>query len=134
MTAKPGSADPPTMELFADFHFEAAHRLPHVPPEHMCARLHGHSYHVRLTIVGPVDRRTGWVTDFAEIASAFEPLRLQLDHRCLNDIAGLDNPTSELLACWMWERLRPVLPLLQAVEVREMPQLGCVYRGPPSIV
>jgi 6-pyruvoyltetrahydropterin/6-carboxytetrahydropterin synthase len=134
MTARDAGPVTPTMELCADFRFEAAHRLPHVPPEHMCARMHGHSYQVRLTIVGPVDHHTGWVVDFAEIVAAFEPLRLQLDHRCLNEIAGLDNPTSEVLACWMWERLRPVLPQLRAVEVKEMPQLGCVYRGPPSIV
>ncbi len=122
------------MELFADFRFEAAHRLPHVPPEHMCAQLHGHSYGVRLTVAGPVDPQTGWVVDFAVIATAFEPLRARLDHHYLNEIDGLENPTSERLACWLWERLWPALPSLSAVEVREMPGLGCVYRGPGSVV
>jgi 6-pyruvoyltetrahydropterin/6-carboxytetrahydropterin synthase len=134
MTSRNARADAPVVELFADFHFEAAHRLPHVPPEHMCARMHGHSYQVRLSIAGPVDAHTGWVTDFAEVAEAFEPLRVQLDHHCLNDIAGLSNPTSEHLACWLWTRLVPTLPNLRAVEVREMQNLGCIYRGPGWIV
>lgn len=124
----------PEMELFAEFRFEAAHRLPHVPPEHMCARMHGHSYRVRLTVTGPVDPRTGWVADFAVITDAFEPIRVQLDHRCLNDVAGLANPTSEQLACWLWGQLHAAIPRLTAVEVREMPHIGCVYRGPASIV
>lgn len=122
------------MELVADFHFEAAHRLPHVPPEHMCARMHGHSYTIRLSIAGPVDAHTGWVTDFADVANAFEPLRAQLDHHCLNDIPELSNPTSEHLACWIWTRLVSALPNLRAVEVREMQSLGCIYRGPGWIV
>lgn len=130
MTAGPRPGEPPIVELQADFGFEAAHRLPNVPPEHMCARLHGHSYRVRLTVVGPVEPGTGWVVDYADIAAAFEPLRRELDHHCLNDIRGLENPTSELLALWIWERIRPRLRQLRAVEVRETAQLGCVYRGP----
>jgi 6-pyruvoyltetrahydropterin/6-carboxytetrahydropterin synthase len=126
--AVPSSGVP--MELFAEFRFEAAHRLPHVPATHMCARMHGHSYTVRLTVAGRVDPRTGWVMDYAEIVDAFEPLRAQLDHHCLNEIAGLENPTSEQLAIWLWDRLRPAVPSLVAVEVREMLQIGCVYRGP----
>lgn len=120
------------MDLFAEFRFEAAHRLPHVPPDHMCARLHGHSYSVRLTVTGPVGVRSGWVADFAALTGAFEPVRLQLDHRLLNEIDGLSNPTCEQLASWLWDRLAPAIPLLSAVEVSEMPGLGCVYRGPTS--
>jgi 6-pyruvoyltetrahydropterin/6-carboxytetrahydropterin synthase len=121
------------MELFAEFRFEAAHRLPHVPPTHMCARMHGHSYTVRLTLTGRVDPHAGWVMDYAAIVDAFEPLRAQLDHHCLNDITGLGNPTSEHLAMWLWDQLRPAVSNLRAVEVREMQNIGCVYRGPPSI-
>jgi 6-pyruvoyltetrahydropterin/6-carboxytetrahydropterin synthase len=124
----------PQMEMFTEFRFEAAHRLPHVAPDHMCARVHGHSYQVRISVTGPVDPRVGWVMDFADITGAFEPLRLRLDHRSLNEIEGLENPTCERLALWLWERLAPAISLLSAVEVREMPGLGCVYRGPdPSI-
>jgi 6-pyruvoyltetrahydropterin/6-carboxytetrahydropterin synthase len=119
-----------TVDLVADFTFEAAHRLPHVPPGHPCARVHGHSYAVRLTITGPVDERSGWVLDFYEITEAFEPLRAQLDHHFLNDIKGLENPTSEHLAGWIWDNLQPRLQMLAAVEVRETRNLGCIYRGP----
>ena len=117
------------MDLFADFTFEAAHRLPNVPPEHKCARLHGHSFRVRVTVTGPVDQKLGWVIDFADVKRAFAPLDAMLDHRYLNEIEGLENPTSEVLAIWLWERLKPRLPMLSAVEVRETCTVGCTYRG-----
>jgi 6-pyruvoyltetrahydropterin/6-carboxytetrahydropterin synthase len=117
------------MDLFAEFAFEAAHRLPKVPPEHPCARLHGHSYQIRLTLTGPIDEDMGWVTDFGAITAAFEPLRTFLDHHLLNEIPGLENPTSETLARWLWDRLITPLPWLTAIEVRETRSMGCVYRG-----
>lgn len=117
------------MEIFRDFSFESAHRLPHVPEGHKCARLHGHSFHVRLTVSGELDPRLGWVMDFADISRAFSPLHDMLDHRLLNDIQGLENPTSEVLARWIWDRLQPGLPQLTSVEVRETCTSGCVYRG-----
>ena len=117
------------MDLFAEFTFEAAHRLPNVPPDHKCARLHGHSFHVRVTVTGPVDPAMGWVIDFADVKKAFAPLQARLDHYYLNEIEGLENPTSEALAVWIFERLRRQLPLLSAVEVRETCTVGCVYRG-----
>ena len=118
------------MELFADFSFEAAHRLPNVAPDHKCARLHGHSFRVRVTVTGPVDPAMGWVIDFADVKNAFAPLLARLDHYYLNEIEGLENPTSEVLAVWIWDRLRASLPMLSAVEVRETCTVGCVYRGP----
>ena len=117
------------MEIFKEFSFEAAHRLPNVPEGHKCARLHGHSFHARVTVEGPVGAETGWVMDFADIKAAIRPLEDQLDHRYLNEIEGLENPTSERLAVWLWERLAPRLPGLAAVEVRETCTTGCVYRG-----
>jgi 6-pyruvoyltetrahydropterin/6-carboxytetrahydropterin synthase len=117
------------VDLFAEFSFEAAHRLPNVPAEHKCARLHGHSFHVRVTVTGPVDPRLGWVIDFADVKRAFAPLHAQLDHYYLNEVEGLENPTSEVLAQWIWSRLTPALPMLSAVEVRETCTAGCVYRG-----
>jgi 6-pyruvoyltetrahydropterin/6-carboxytetrahydropterin synthase len=119
------------MELFKDFTFEAAHRLPRVAPDHKCARLHGHSFRVRVALEGPVDPALGWVVDFAEIGRAAEPLIDALDHRYLNEIEGLDNPTSEELARWLWSRLAPRLPLLARIEIRETCTSGCVYRGEP---
>ncbi len=118
------------MELFKSFTFEAAHRLPHAPDGHKCARLHGHSYQVTVRLEGPVDPLTGWVVDFAEISAAMAPLLDQLDHRYLNELDGLDNPTSEVLAVWVWDHVESALPDLAAVEVRETCTAGCTYRGP----
>jgi 6-pyruvoyltetrahydropterin/6-carboxytetrahydropterin synthase len=114
------------MEIFREFTFEAAHRLPNVPGGHKCARLHGHSYRVEIHVEGPVGPEDGWVMDFAEIKAAWAPLDDQLDHRYLNDVDGLANPTSENLARWIWGRLP--LPL-SAVVVRETCTSGCIYRG-----
>jgi 6-pyruvoyltetrahydropterin/6-carboxytetrahydropterin synthase len=117
------------MRLFKDFSFEAAHRLPNVPDGHKCARLHGHSFQVRVSVDGPVGERTGWVMDFADLKAAFRPVYERLDHRYLNEIPGLENPTSEILARWIWRELRPALPGLAEIEVRETCTTGCVYRG-----
>lgn len=117
------------MEIFKEFSFEAAHRLPNVPDGHKCARLHGHSFRVRLVLDGPVDERMGWVMDFADVAAAVRPLRDRLDHRYLNEIAGLENPTSEVLARWIFRELHPRLPMLTAVQVRETCTSGCVHRA-----
>jgi 6-pyruvoyltetrahydropterin/6-carboxytetrahydropterin synthase len=117
-------------ELARSFRFEAAHQLPHVPEGHPCRRLHGHSYEVEVHIIGELDGPAGWVIDFAAIDEAFAPLRGQLDHRLLNDVEGLENPTSEVLSRWLWRRLAGHLPGLAAVCVRETPRSACVYRGP----
>ncbi len=117
------------MELYKEFGFEAAHRLPNVPEGHKCARLHGHSFRVRVTVRGPVEASSGWVMDFADLKAAFRPVEERLDHRYLNEVPGLQNPTSEVLAQWIWRELAPVLPGLAAVEVRETCTSGCVYRG-----
>ena len=117
------------MEIFKEFSIEAAHRLPNVPEGHKCARLHGHSFQVRIAVVGPVGDESGWVLDFAEIKVAFKPLFEQLDHHYLNDIEGLDNPTSENLARWIWQRLKPTLPLLSSIQIRETCTSGCVFNG-----
>jgi 6-pyruvoyltetrahydropterin/6-carboxytetrahydropterin synthase len=117
------------VRLYKDFSFEAAHRLPNVPEAHKCARLHGHSFLVRVSVDGPVGERTGWVMDFADLKAAFRPLHDRLDHRYLNEIAGLENPTSEVLAQWIWRELRPTLPGLAEIEVRETCTSGCIYRG-----
>jgi 6-pyruvoyltetrahydropterin/6-carboxytetrahydropterin synthase len=116
-------------EIFKEFTFEAAHRLPNVPEEHKCARLHGHSYRVEVRVGGEVGGESGWVVDFADLGAAFKPLLAQLDHYYLNDVPGLENPTSEVLAVWIWERLEAALPGLKEVVVRETCTSGCSYRG-----
>ncbi len=117
------------MDVFKEFTFEAAHRLPNVPPGHKCSRLHGHSFHVRLTLSGDLDPIYGWLMDFSDIKQSFKPVYERLDHHYLNDIPGLENPTSENLAIWIWNEMKPHLPQLSAVEIRETCTSGCIYRG-----
>lgn len=117
------------MEIFKEFTFEAAHDLPNTPDGHKCRRLHGHSFRVRLAVEGPVDEHTGWVMDFAEIKAAFHPIWERLDHHYLNDIPGLENPTSEVIAKWIWAELKPALPQLSEVKLWETCTAGCTYRG-----
>lgn len=117
------------MQLRRTFQFEAAHRLPHVPTGHKCARLHGHSFQVEIVVDGPVDQKMGWVMDYADIKAAFAPLQQRLDHHYLNEIPGLENPTSERIAEWIWSELQPALPLLTEIVVAETCTARCVYRG-----
>jgi 6-pyruvoyltetrahydropterin/6-carboxytetrahydropterin synthase len=117
------------MQINKVFHIEAAHRLPNLPADHKCSRLHGHSFRVEIHIEGDVDPELGWVMDFADLKQAFHPLYDQLDHHYLNEVPGLENPTSENLACWIWERLQPELPLLSKVVVAETCTSACVYTG-----
>lgn len=116
-------------ELIKTFRFEAAHSLPNVPQDHKCRRLHGHSYRIDVHVSGQVDPKTGWVMDFARIKEAVEPILDQLDHRLLDDVPGLANSTSELLAKFLWDRIRPSLPSLSAVAVWESDTSQCIYRG-----
>jgi len=116
-------------EIFKEFTFEAAHRLPNVPDGHKCARLHGHSYRVIVNVTGPVGGQSGWVMDFGDLKAAFRPLAQQLDHYYLNEVPGLENPTSENLARWIWDRLKPSLTDLSAITVRETCTSGCTFRG-----
>ena len=124
-----GLALPSSMDIYKEFHFEAAHRLPNVPEGHKCARLHGHSFQVRLWVTGEASEPSGWVMDFADLKAAFKPILARLDHYYLNEIPGLENPTSENIARWIWNELKPELALLSAVEIRETCTSGCVYRG-----
>jgi len=117
------------VDIFKIFTIEAAHRLPNLPEQHKCRRLHGHSFRIEIHVSGPLTDNEGWVMDFADITRAFSPLYDQLDHHYLNDITGLENPTSENLARWIWARLKPALPLLSKVIVRETCTAGCVYSG-----
>lgn len=117
------------MEIYKEFTLEAAHRLPNVPEGHKCRRLHGHSFRVSVRLSGPVGADTGWVADFADVKAAFRPVEQTLDHNYLNEVPGLENPTSENLAVWIWRALAPKLPALSAIEVRETCTAGAIYRG-----
>jgi 6-pyruvoyltetrahydropterin/6-carboxytetrahydropterin synthase len=117
------------MEIFKEFTFDSAHFLPNVPEDHKCRRLHGHTYRVRVVVEGPLDPKLGWVMDFSEIKAVFGPIKDRLDHHNLNEIEGLENPTAENLAIWIWDRMQPDLPLLKEIWVFETPSSGCVFRG-----
>ena len=118
------------MDIFRVFHLQCARRLPALPDTHPCSRVHGHSFMVEVTVSGEIDPRLGWVLDFADIEAAWRPMHESLDHRYLNDIAGLENPTSEHLAVWLWRELKTPLPGLTQIRVMETHDSGCVYRGP----
>lgn len=117
------------MEIFKTFTLESAHRLPNVPEGHKCARVHGHSFRVEIHVRGPVDDDLGWVMDFADLRAAFDPLFQRLDHHYLNEVPGLENPTSENLARWIWRELGPRLPQLSRVVVHETCTSGASYAG-----
>ena len=114
--------------IVKSFTFDAAHRLPQVAAEHKCGRVHGHTYVVDIAIEADPDPDMGWIMDFGEISSAFGPLLEEMDHRLLNEIPGLDNPTAELMARWIFERLQPALPLLTEVIVHEAPTTAASYQ------
>jgi 6-pyruvoyltetrahydropterin/6-carboxytetrahydropterin synthase len=121
------------MEIWKDYTFEAAHRLPNVPVGHKCARLHGHSFHLAVHVSGSVGEQSGWVIDFADISTVVNPLIARLDHYYLNEIPGLENPTSENIARWIWQQLKPQLPILSKIVIRETCTCGCIYQGEDDI-
>jgi len=115
--------------LVKDYTFEAAQTLPNVPPGHKCRYMHGHSFKVEISIEGEVDPQTGWIYDHAQISRAMDPLIELLDHKYLNEVPGLENPTIELMAFWFWQRLQPQLPGLCEIVLHETPTARCIYRG-----
>jgi 6-pyruvoyltetrahydropterin/6-carboxytetrahydropterin synthase len=112
--------------------FEAAHLLPRAPEGHKCRRLHGHSYRVEIEVAGEVDPATGWLIDYAEIKQACAPLHAALDHRYLNEVEGLENPTSENLARWIWDRLHAQRLPVSTVRIAETCASSCAYSGEPT--
>jgi 6-pyruvoyltetrahydropterin/6-carboxytetrahydropterin synthase len=117
------------MEIYKEFNFEAAHLLPNVPPGHKCGRLHGHSFRVEVHVAGPLDNSLGWVMDYADIKTQVKPVIAQLDHYYLNDIPGLENPTSEVIARWLWLQIKAKLPQINKIIVKETCTSGCIYTG-----
>jgi 6-pyruvoyltetrahydropterin/6-carboxytetrahydropterin synthase len=117
------------MEIYKEFTFEAAHLLPNVPAGHKCGRLHGHSFRVEVHVAGELDATLGWIMDYADIKKLVKPVIARLDHYYLNDIPGLENPTSEVIARWLWRELKAVLPQLSKIVVKETCTSGCIYSG-----
>ncbi|PIW28945.1 MAG: 6-carboxytetrahydropterin synthase QueD [Rhodospirillales bacterium CG15_BIG_FIL_POST_REV_8_21_14_020_66_15] len=117
------------MTVFHGFSFESARRLPRLPDSHICSRLHGNTFLLRVAVTGPVRESEGWVIDFAEVAARVEPVLADIDHKYLNEVPGLENPTTENIAIWLWDRLSTRLQGLSEIEIRENATTGCVYRG-----
>jgi 6-pyruvoyltetrahydropterin/6-carboxytetrahydropterin synthase len=117
------------IELRKTIQFESAHRLPQLPPSHKCHRLHGHSFQAEIVVAGECDPQLGWLMDYAEITRVAKPFWEQLDHHYLNEVAGLENPTSENIARWLWDQLQPHLPHLTEIVVAETCNARCIYRG-----
>jgi 6-pyruvoyltetrahydropterin/6-carboxytetrahydropterin synthase len=118
------------VRLTKSFAFEAAHDLPTFPANHKCRRLHGHSFRFDVIVEGDVEPAKGFLIDYGDIKIATEPILKRLDHYYLNEIPGLENPTSENLAKWIWDQLQPALPDLSAIIVHETCSSACEYRGP----
>lgn len=119
----------PIVELVKEFRFEAAHYLPNLPASHKCRRMHGHSFRGEIAVRGPIDPVRGWLVDYADLKAALQPVVDRLDHYPLNEVEGLENPTSEMLAVWIWRRLAPSLPALHRVTVEETCTSRCNYYG-----
>lgn len=117
------------MIIYQHFTFDAAHFLPHVSEEHKCRNLHGHTYHLSLYIAGEILEREGWILDFSDLKAIAAPVIGKLDHTLLNNIEGLENPTAELLVVWIWQKIKPLLPGLRKIELKETPALGVIYEG-----
>ncbi|HMR04774.1 MAG TPA: 6-carboxytetrahydropterin synthase QueD [Polyangiaceae bacterium] len=117
------------VRLVKEYRFEAAHRLPMVPAGHKCERLHGHSFKIEIAVSGPVDEKTGWFIDYGDLDEIWAPLYEALDHRYLNEVPGLENPTSEILAKWLWDKIKPKLPSLSRLIVFETCDVRCEYEG-----
>lgn len=117
------------MTIYKQFVFDAAHYLPHVPEGHKCRQVHGHTYHLTVSVTGQLQDHEGWIMDFTDLKAAIKPVVDQLDHTLLNNIAGLENPTAELLARWIWIKIVAQLPGLKRIELQETPTSGVIYEG-----
>jgi 6-pyruvoyltetrahydropterin/6-carboxytetrahydropterin synthase len=117
------------VELVKDFRFEAAHYLPNVPEDHKCRRIHGHSFRGEIAVRGPVDPKIGWLLDFADLKREIDRIVARLDHYLLNEVDGLENPTAEAVAIWIWRRIHPSLPQLVRVTIEETCTSRCHYFG-----
>lgn len=117
------------MLIFKEFTFDSAHFLPNVPIGHKCREMHGHTYRLRVWIEDRQDPVLGWVMDFADLKSIVKPIIEILDHKCMNNIEGLENPTCEMIAVWIWNKLKPSLPKMCRIELHETPTSGVIYEG-----
>jgi 6-pyruvoyltetrahydropterin/6-carboxytetrahydropterin synthase len=117
------------MEIYKEFSFDSAHFLPNVPDGHKCKEMHGHTYRLKVFIQGELDPKLGWIMDFKELKEALLPVIEALDHKLINNVPGLENPTAENITVWIWNQIQPALPLLSRIELYETPTTGVIYKG-----
>lgn len=117
------------MEIYKEFSFDSAHFLPNVPEGHKCKNLHGHTYKLRVVLQGTPDPQMGWIMDFKDLKDCVNPVIDQLDHKLINDITGLENPTAENITIWLWQQIKPNLQQLCRLELYETPTTGVIYSG-----
>jgi len=117
------------MEIYKEFSFDSAHFLPNVPVGHKCREMHGHTYRLKVFIKGDLDPNLGWIMDFKELKDALLPVIDTLDHKLINNVPGLENPTAENITVWIWNQIQPSLPLLSRIELYETPTTGVIYTG-----
>ena len=117
------------MVVYKNFNIESARSLPNVPKTHPCYNVHGHSFKIKISVKQKIDKTTGFIIDFQEIEDAFHPIMEILDHKYLNDIEDLNNPTSENICIWIWKKLKPSLPNIYEIEIKETDSTGCIYKG-----
>lgn len=118
-----------SMTVFHEFTIESARRLTSLPDSHICSRLHGNTFRIRVGVMGPIDQAAGWIMDFADVAAVVEPVLDQVDHTLLNEVPGLENPTTENLAVWIWDQVKPTLDGLAEITILENATTGCRYTG-----
>lgn len=117
------------MKIFKEFTFDSAHFLPNVPDGHKCKNMHGHTYRLTVFFEGQLVKDLEWVVDFAEVKKIINPIINQIDHKLINDIEGLENPTCERVAVWLWNKIKPKMPQLTEIKLNETPTSGVVYDG-----
>lgn len=117
------------MEIYKEFSFDSAHFLPNVPEGHKCKNMHGHTYKLKVFIKGTPDPVLGWIMDFKELKDIVGKVIDQLDHKLINDIPGLENPTAENITVWIWKQISPLLAGLSRIELYETPTTGVIYSG-----
>ena len=117
------------MQIYKEFSFDSAHFLPNVPEGHKCKNMHGHTYRLKVVIEGEPDPVFGWIMDFKQLKDAVNPVIERLDHKLINDVKGLENPTAENITIWIWKQIKPLLPLLSRIELFETSTTGVIYSG-----
>ena len=117
------------MIVYKKFNIESARSIPNLPKTHPCHHIHGHSFKIIISVKGPVNKQNGFVVDFQDIDDAFSSFKKELDHSYLNDIEGLQNPTSENICIWIWDKIQSSLPNIYKIEIKETDSTGCIYKG-----